>query len=176
MVKFVKFQPMICITRHSSLFMAGVGRHRREIFFIKNFTDSNHGKSNWNILPNLKYQLTNKYPPLTKNLHSVVTHVLYHFWHEFDNCLFNILQSKVSDVVCTCTFLKTSFASWQIGKWSIDWLIDWLIDLDIVLTDDCWHCLLVFNTWVSHVLEMTINFITQPLSCFVFHLPNLLLT
>jgi hypothetical protein len=52
-----------------------------------------------------------------------------------------------------------------------------LIDLHIVLTYDCWHCFLVFNIWVSHALEMTIYiFITQPLSCFVFHLPNLLLT
>jgi hypothetical protein len=52
-----------------------------------------------------------------------------------------------------------------------------LIDLHIVLTYDCWHCFLVFNIWVTHALEMiTIIFITQPLSCFAFHLPNLLLT
>jgi hypothetical protein len=43
----------------------------------------------------------------------------------------------------------------------------------LVLTYDCWHCFLVSNISVSHALEMII---TQPLSCFVFHLPNLLLT
>jgi hypothetical protein len=73
--------------------------------------------------------------------------------------------------------LETPFAYWQIEKMiKIVTLIDWLIDLHIVLTYVCWHCFLVFNIWVSHALEMTIFFITQPLSCFVFHLPNLLVT
>jgi hypothetical protein len=73
-------------------------------------------------------------------------------------------------VVCTCAIFESSetpFASWQIGKWSRDKTVT-LIDLHIVLTYDCWQCFLVFNIWVSHALEKTINFITQPLS-FVFH-------
>jgi hypothetical protein len=37
---------------------------------------------------------------------------------------------------------------------------------------DCWHCFLVFNICLSHALKIGT---TQPLSCFVFHLNNLLL-
>jgi hypothetical protein len=40
----------------------------------------------------------------------------------------------------------------------LDYKIVTPIDLHIVLKYDCWHCFLVFNIWVSHALEMTINF------------------
>jgi hypothetical protein len=44
------------------------------------------------------------------------------------------------------------------------------------LTYDCRHCF--YNIWASHALELTINFHypTLELFCFVFHLPNHLLT
>jgi hypothetical protein len=55
----------------------------------------------WSNQQNIFYPTLNinwkyKYPPLAKNLaHVQLSHVLYHFT-EFDNCLCNFLQSKVS--------------------------------------------------------------------------------
>jgi hypothetical protein len=98
-------------------------------------------------IPNLKYQLKNKYQPLAKNFtkgyHSVVTLVLYHF------CDMSLIAD--CEIFCTCSFFGDTI--WH-----------------------CWHWFLVSNISVSHALEMTITFITQPLSCFAFHVPNLLLT
>jgi hypothetical protein len=77
-------------------------------------------------------------------------------------------------VVCTRTFFGDTCASWEIGKWSrysdSDWLIDWF-----TYHTDIWllTLLLVFNIWVSHALEMTINFYypTLELFCFSFTQP-----
>ena len=70
------FLTALCATsrvRDRSLFMAW-GWRRREMFFLINFFSQN------DFLPNLKYQLKNKHPPLakkfTKRYHSVFTHVL----------------------------------------------------------------------------------------------------
>jgi hypothetical protein len=55
---------------------------KRNVFLGKNFADPTIKKSKY-VLPNHKYQLKNKYPPLAKNFTKgyclVVTHVLYHF-------------------------------------------------------------------------------------------------
>jgi hypothetical protein len=65
---------------------------KKNVFLVKNVLIQPL-KSQKNVLPNLKYQLKNKYPLLaktfTKGYHSVVTHVLYH-------CLCNFLQYKFS--------------------------------------------------------------------------------
>jgi hypothetical protein len=62
------------------------------------------------FLPNLKYQLKNKYPPLAKNFtkgyHSIVTHVLYHFCDMSLIIACAIFCSLKFHVVCTCTFFR----------------------------------------------------------------------
>ena len=68
--------------RDWSLFMGGW--HRREMFFLVKILLIQPLKSRNFSLPNLKYQLQNKYPLLAKNFtnrryHSVVTHNVYHF-------------------------------------------------------------------------------------------------
>ena len=49
-----------------------------------------------------------------------------------------------------------------------------LIDLHIVLAYKCCHCLLVFNIWMSHALEIAIHFYypTLELFCFSFIYPT----
>jgi hypothetical protein len=81
-------------------------------------------------------------------------------WNKVDACMLSFF----GDTICFLTNRKMI---------KIVTLIDWLI---FILY---WHTTvdsLVFNNRVSHALDMTINFYYPPLSCFVFHLPNLLLT
>jgi hypothetical protein len=89
--------------------------HRREMFFLVKILLIQPLKSQHFSLPNLKYQLKDKYPPLVKNstkgYHLVVTHVLYHFC---DMSLITFLQCKVScclhmcfgDTICLLTNRK----------------------------------------------------------------------
>jgi hypothetical protein len=129
------------------------------------------------ILSNLKYQLKNKYPPVTKNFtkgyHSGVTHILYHFCDMSLTTACAIFCSLKFHVVCTCTFFGDTICLLTNRKMI---KIVTLIDLNIVLTYDCWvltYCFLVFNIWVSHAFEMTINFYypTLELFCFSFTHP-----
>jgi hypothetical protein len=125
-----------------SLFMAGGGGTEEKCFSLENFADPTNKKSKiW--LPNLKYQLKNKYPPLAKNFtkgnHSVVTHVLYHFCDMslITDC--EIFCSLKFHVVCTCTFFGDNICLPTNRKMV---KIVTLIDSHIVLTYDCWHCFL----------------------------------
>ena len=75
--------------------------------------------------------------------------------------------------------LETPFAYWQIEKMiKIVTLIDWLIDWFTYYIDICLLTLLFIFQYSSKSCFGNDNnfFITQPLSCFVFHLPNLLVT
>jgi hypothetical protein len=94
------------VLRDLSLFMAGVAP-KKNVFLGKNFAVSAINKSK-NFLPNFKYQLENKHPPLAKNVTNgkLVPHVLYCFcdMNLITACaIFCSLKSHV-DVVCTCTF------------------------------------------------------------------------
>ena len=87
----------------------GGGWHRREMFFVAKILLTQPLKKSKILLPNLKYQLKNKYPPLAKNFtkgcHSVVTYyVLYHFCDMslITDC--EIFCSLKFHVVCICTF------------------------------------------------------------------------
>ena len=137
--------------------------HRREIFFAKSLLIQSS---------NLKYQLKNKYPHLTKNFtkryHSVLTHIPHiYIWHEFDNCLCNFLQCKVS----CCPHMYFRWRHYLLpDKSENDPDSDWFtycIDIDR------WYCFLVFNIWVNDALEMTINLYhpTLELFCFSFTQP-----
>jgi hypothetical protein len=155
----------------------GVGGTNEKCFSWQNFADPTIKKSKiW--LPNLKYQLKNKYPPLAKNFtkgnHSVVTHAcpLPLLWHEFDNGLWKFCSLKFH-VVCTCTFFGNNICLPTNRKMV---KIVTLIDSHIVLTYDCWHCFLVSNISVSHALEMTISFYYPTLELFCFSFTHLLLT
>jgi hypothetical protein len=76
-------------------------------------------------------------------------------WHEFDNCLCNFLQSKVSYCLhMHVVSLETPFCPDK-SENGQDSDSDWS---HIVVIYDCWHCFLVFDIWVSHALEMTIHF------------------
>jgi hypothetical protein len=134
---------------------------KRNVFRGKNFADPTIKKTKiW--LPNLKYQLKNKDPPLAKNVtkryHSVVTHVLYHFSDMSLITACEIFCSLKFHVVCTCTFFGNTICFVKMIK------IVTLIDSHIVLTNDCWrHCFSVNNILtVSHVFEMTIHFYLIP--------------
>jgi hypothetical protein len=127
----------------------GGGWHRREMFFARKLLLTQPSKSQNIWLPNLKYQLKNKYPPLTKNVtkgyQSVVTHVLYHFC---DMSLITACESFCNlkfHIVCTCSFFVDTIAlptNRKIVK--IVTLItvyrNALIDSHIAFTYDCWHC------------------------------------
>jgi hypothetical protein len=158
---------------------------KTNVFRGKHFADPTIKKSKiW--LPNLKYQLKNKYPPLAKNvtkgLFSCHICPLPLLWHEFDNGLWNFLQSKVACYLHMYFLWRHHLSrSQQIGKWSRYWL--WLIYILYWHIYDCWHCFLVSNISVSHALEMTINFyyptlelfsfsFTQPFTYSKFRLPN----
>jgi hypothetical protein len=86
----------------------GGGWHRREMFFVAKILLTQPLKRSKIWLPNLKYQLKNKYPPLAKNFtkgwHSVVTYVLYLFCDMslITDC--EIFCSLKFHVVCICTF------------------------------------------------------------------------
>jgi hypothetical protein len=106
----------------------------------KYFADSTIKKVK-KFLPNLKYQLKNKYPLLarnfTKGYHSVVTHVLYHFCDNSDMSLITacaIFCSLKFHVVCTCTFFGDTICFLTNRKMI---KIVTLIDSHIVLTYDC---------------------------------------
>jgi hypothetical protein len=122
-------------------------------------------------LPNLKYQLKNKYSPLAKNFtngyHSIVTHVLYHFCDMSLITACEIFCSLKFHVVCTCTFFGDTIC--LLTKREMIKIVT-LIDSHIVLTymTACWHCFLVSNISVSHALEMTINFYYPTLELFSF--------
>jgi hypothetical protein len=68
-------------------------------------------------------------------------------------------------VVCTCSFFGDTICVLTNRKMI---KIATLIDLHIVLTYECWHCFLVFNIWVIHALELTIDFYYPSLSYFVY--------
>jgi hypothetical protein len=117
----------------------GGGWHRREMFFVAKILLTQPLKKSKIWLSNLKYQLKNKYPPLAKNFtkgwHSVVTYVLYHFcdMYEFDNGLWNFLQSKVS--CCLHMYFLWRYHLSR-NKSENDQDIVTLIDSHIVLTND----------------------------------------
>jgi hypothetical protein len=83
--------------------------------------------------------------------------------------------------------LETPFASQQIGKLSRYSDSDWFT---YCITYDCWHLAIfaILPYWwllllsLQYLIQWVMLwkwqyiFITQPLSCFLFHLPNLLLT
>jgi hypothetical protein len=79
--------------------MAGVAP-KRNVFLRNNFADV--------VLPNLKYQLRNEYPPLTKCYHLFVTHVLYHFCDMSLITACGIFCNLKFHVLCTCTFFGDS--------------------------------------------------------------------
>jgi hypothetical protein len=86
--------------------------------------------------------------------------------------LCNLLQSKVS--CCLHMYMYTFFGDTICLRTNQKMIkVVTLIDSHVVLTYDCWHCFLVFNIWMSHALEMTINFYCFGNdNKFVFHLPN----
>jgi hypothetical protein len=137
-----------------------------------------------------------KYPPLAKPKQAWNTHpwplqtdtIQFHtcplplLWHEFDNSLWYFLQSKVS-------FCLHMYFLWRHplppNKWGNYQDIVTLIDSRIVLTYDCWH-LAIFDILMTVASQSPIFqwvmlwkwqyiFITQPMSCFLFHFLNLLL-
>ena len=79
-------------------------------------------------------------------------------------CMFHTSIKYILLHTCMCVWEHACLAAWH-------WLMV-MISLESLSlgSNISVKCLLYFS------LEMTINFITQPLSCFVFHLPNLLLT
>ena len=88
-------------------------------------------------------------------------------WHEFDNCLCNFPQSKVS--CCLHMYFLWSTICLQTNRKMIKMVTPIIYIL-------YWHIWLLTLPFSSHALEMTINsYYTHPLSCFVFHLPKLLL-
>jgi hypothetical protein len=89
---------------------------------------------------------------VTKGYYSVVTHV--HLWHEFDNWL-----CKVSCCL-HMYFLWRHHLPPDKSENDQDSDSDWFT-----------YCIQSIDMWLLALL-----FITQPVSCFVFHLPNLLLT
>jgi hypothetical protein len=109
------------------------------------------------------------WPKLQKDVRQVVTHVLYHFcdtslimfglWN-----LLTFLQSKVS--CCLRIYFLWRHHLVPTNRKMIE--IATLTDSHIVLTYDCWHCFLVFNIWMSHALEMTINFYYPTFELFRF--------
>jgi hypothetical protein len=100
--------------------MSGGGIPKRNVLLIKTFADPT-GKSK-HFLPNFKYQLKNKYPPLPKNAtkgyHSVVTDVLYHFCDMSLLTACAIFCTLKFHVVCTCTFFGDTIC--LLTKWEID--------------------------------------------------------
>jgi hypothetical protein len=136
---------------------------KRNVFRGKNFADPNIKKPKlW--LPNFKYLLKNKYPPLAKNFtkgyHSIVTHVLYHFCDTslITDCKFFCLKFHV---VCTCTFFGDTICLPTNRKMT---KIVTLIDSHIVLTYD----------WLLLTLLFSLQYFSEP--CFgkgnTFLLPN----
>jgi hypothetical protein len=106
-------------------------------------------------LPNLKYQFPRLATPGQKRYKRIPfschTCPLPLLWHEFDNCLCNFLQSKVSCCLHMYFLWRHHLPP---DKSENDQDIVTLTDLHIVLTYGCWHCFLVFNIWVSHALEI----------------------
>ena len=118
---------------------------KKNVFLGKNFVDPTIKRSK-----NPQMSIKNTHPcGKTKRIpFSCHTCPLLLLSREFNNCLCNFLQSKVSCCLHMYFFGNTIclLANRKIIK------IVTLIDLHIVLTNDCWHCFLVFNIWVSHAL------------------------
>jgi hypothetical protein len=125
----------------------------------------------------IKYQLKNKHPPLAKKLHIRIP-FSYHtcpnyplplLWHEFDKCLCNYLQSKVS----SCLHMYFLWRHFHPDKSENDQNSDSDWFTYRILTYDCWHCFLVFYTWVR--IFVTIHFYYSTLEllllCFSFTPP-----
>ena len=146
----------------------GGGWHRREMFFlVKYFSDPTIKKSK-NVLPNLKYQLENKYPPLAKNFTKGYTHPVPLLWHEFDNCLWNFLQSKVSCCLHKY-FLWRQHLPHDKSENDQDSNSDWF-----TYCIDIWHVDIAFSLqYLSESCFGTIHFYypTLELFCFSFTQP-----
>jgi hypothetical protein len=148
------------------------GWHRRGMFFLLTILLIRPLKIKNKVLPNLKYQLKNKYAPQAKNFTKryYPTHMsLTTLWHEFDNCLCNFLQSKVSRCL-HMYFLWRHHLPPDKSENDQNSDSDWFIYC--IRTYDCWHCFLVFNIWVSHALEITKNFHYPTLELFCFSFPQ----
>jgi hypothetical protein len=147
---------------------------KRNVFRVKNVADPTIKKTKiW--LPNLKYQLKNNYPctlgqKLNKRIpFSCHTCPLSLQWHEFDNGLWNFLQSKVSCCLHMYFLWKHNLFCENDQDSDSDWFtycIDkWLLTLLFSLQYFSGSCFgndnkfLLLNPWVVF-----------------FHLPNLLLT
>ena len=135
------------------------------MFFFVNFLLIQPLKSK-KKLPNRKYQLKNKYPPLDT---IQLSHLCFsHF------CGMSLITP------CAIFSLETPFASWQIGKINDqDSDSDWFI-----YCIDIWLLTLLFSLqYLSHAIEMTTNVyytnlelfcfsFTQPFTHSKFYLPN----
>jgi hypothetical protein len=122
-------------------------------------------------LPNLEYQIKNKYPPLAKNFtnwryHSVVTHVLYHFCDMSLITACAIFSSVKFYLVSTCTFFGDTICLHTNPK--LTKIVAIILHLLTCIHAWRWHCFLVFNIWVSHALEMTISFYYPTLELLFF--------
>ena len=130
---------------------------------------------------NINSKINNPRPKTYKRIpFSCHTCPLPLLWHEFDNCLYNFLQSKVS--CCLHVYFLWRQHSLT-DKLENDQNTVTLIDLHIVLTSNCQF--LVFNIWAKWKCgNMTIHFyyptlelfcspLIQPFTHSEFCLPNL---
>ena len=147
----------------------GGGALERNVCLGKNFAYPTIRKSYF-CIPNLKYQLKSKYPPLAKLCKRLAfmcyTCPLPLLWHEFDNHLRNFLHCEVSCCL-HMYFLWRHHLHPDKSENDQDWFRYCM---------DIWLLTLLFdipNIWVSHALEMTINFYyaTLELFCFSFTQP-----
>ena len=118
--------------------MAEGAWHRREMFFLVKILLIQPLKTIF-TQPQISINITNKYPPLAKNVtkgyHSVVTHVFYHFCDMNLITACGIYCSRKIHVVCTCSCFGDIICLMTNRKMiKIVTLRD---DLHIVLTYDC---------------------------------------
>jgi hypothetical protein len=154
-------------------YLSRVVAPKRNVFLGKHFANPTINlKSPKKIYPTSKIN-THPWPKtLPKVYHSVVTHVLYHFCDTSLITACVIFSSLKFRVGCTCTFFGDTICLMTNRKMM---KIETLIDLHIVLTYWLSHWFLVlFDIWVSHALEMTINFYYPTLELFCFSLPSVL--
>ena len=144
-------------TAKEPVIIAGVAP-KRNVFVGKHFADLTTKKSKY-FLPTSYINWKINTRPWPKTLQkdtiqlsqmSFTTSVTP---HEVDDCLCNFLQTDKFHVVCT----------WKLTSFTLSAHV-----LSTKITD-CWHCFLVY-------LSEPCFLITRPSSCFVFHLPNVLLT
>ena len=87
---------------------------KRNVFQGKNVADPNIKKSK-DVLPNLKYHLKNKYPPLAKNIrkgyHSVVTHILVYYFYDMSLITACAIFCRPKFHSCHVLSFETPFAS-----------------------------------------------------------------